>query len=130
MNLEALRVLATERGVGEARSLGRAELIDRLAPATLIERAKEAVAHAVEVVEEKAHHLRERVRSHVPGATKEPDEAEEPPRMPARQTFDVPSSTVHPVVPADPVVHPHRAEAADGPSCARAASTPPSVTSQ
>src|SRR4051794_27363941 len=61
MKLEALRLLAQERGVDGARSLGKAELIEKLAPKTIVERAKEAVAHAVEVVEEKAHELADKV---------------------------------------------------------------------
>src|SRR3954471_11160567 len=61
MKLEALRLLAAERGVDGARSLGKAELIEKLAPKTIVERAKEAVAHAVEGVEEKAHELADKV---------------------------------------------------------------------
>src|SRR5438270_6444189 len=64
MKLEALRLLAAERGVDGARSLGKAELIEHLAPKTIVERAKEAVAHAVEVVEEKAHELADKVKHH------------------------------------------------------------------
>src|SRR5258708_21013279 len=71
MKLEALRVLAQERGVDGARRLGKAELIDKLAPRTIVERAQEAVAHAVEVVEHKAHELADKVKgavSHQPSA--------------------------------------------------------------
>jgi hypothetical protein len=101
MNLEALRVLAAEHGVGGARALGRAELIDKLAPRSLVERAKEAVAHAVEAVEDKAHELRDRVlHPHAP-SDEDKDVAAvadvEPPLVePRGNGFGVPSSTVHP----------------------------------
>jgi hypothetical protein len=57
MKLEALRTLALERGIDEARNLGKSEIIERLMPKTMVERAKEAVQHAVEVVEGKAHEI-------------------------------------------------------------------------
>ncbi|MDB4965665.1 MAG: Cobalamin biosynthesis protein BluB [Myxococcales bacterium] len=64
MKLEALRLLALEKGIDEARSLGKVEIIDRLVPKGIVERAKEAVAHAVEVVEEKAHEIADKVLHH------------------------------------------------------------------
>jgi len=99
LKLEALRVLAAERGIDNARSLGKAEIIDRLAPKTIVERAKEAVAHAVEVVEEKAHELAEKVRH----PRHEERVVEGPPPVPPESTvpangFGVPSMTVHPHV--------------------------------
>ncbi|MCU1281772.1 MAG: hypothetical protein JWM53_5318 [bacterium] len=109
MKLEALRLLAQERGVDGARNLGKAELIDQLAPRTIVERAKEAVAHAVEVVEGKAHDLIEAIR-HPPSAehphAAEPDSvtqggkrnAEGAPAHPANG-FGVPSATVHHAAP-------------------------------
>ena len=62
MKLEALRTLAAESGLEGAQRLGKTELIDHLAPPKLVERAKEAIVHAVEAVEHKAHELIERVR--------------------------------------------------------------------
>jgi hypothetical protein len=102
MKLEALRVLGAERGIDDARNLGKVELIDLLAPKTLVERAKEAVAHAVEAVEEKAHELADRVkhRPHVePRAAT--DVTIEKPAHPANG-FGVPSATVHPHVASTP----------------------------
>lgn len=87
MKLEALRLLALEKGIDDARGLGRAELIDRLAPKPLVERAKEAVEHVVEKI---AH-------SRQPTA----DSAEEP-RGGKGDGFGVPSSTVHPHMDAQP----------------------------
>jgi hypothetical protein len=133
MQLEALRVLGLERGIDNARSLGKADLIERLAPPhTLVERAKEAVAHAVDVVEERAHHLADRVLHRVhpgdgkngasPGAHSDgADEAaaaedaagaddaatREPTGALLRgDGFGVPSSTVHPYVERPPAGEP------------------------
>ena len=108
MKLEALRVLAQERGIDGARSLGKAELIEHLAPKTMVERAKEAVAHAVEVVEEKAHVLADKVKvavTHQPSAfgsePKKADIAVEKKAHPGNG-FGVPSATVHPHVDTGP----------------------------
>jgi hypothetical protein len=122
MKLEALRVLGQERGIDDARVLGKAELIDRLAPPsaaaprTLVERAKEAVAHAVEVVEERAHHLAERVLHHprtADGTTPLRDQADDQvttdqlaDAAPRGDGFGVPSSTVHPYVTQPPAGEP------------------------
>jgi hypothetical protein len=63
MKLEALRTLAAESGLEGANRLGKAELLDHLAPAPkLVERVEEAIVHAVAAVEHKAHELLERVR--------------------------------------------------------------------
>lgn len=106
MNLEALRTLAVERGIDGARMLGKPELIERLAPRTLVERAKEAVAHAVERVETAIRHP-SAVR-HPPPAARSQDHdaaheaAAEGGRRKAEgatQDFGVPSSTVHPHAP-------------------------------
>jgi hypothetical protein len=109
MKLEALRLLALEQGVAGAGQMGRAQLIEKLAtpapaeptaaepptaeePAaaapSLIERAKEKVA---EVAHEVAQAVAEKL--HKPAAA-----PREPRRsgVPARGSFDVPSSTVHP----------------------------------
>jgi hypothetical protein len=102
MKLEALRLLAAERGIEGARELGKPELLDRLAPKTIVERAKEAVAHAVEVVEEKAHELADRVKHRPPtGHAHEPAAPAPPPGG-----FGVPSATVHHaplVAPGEPI---------------------------
>jgi hypothetical protein len=113
MNLEALRVLAQERGIDGARTLGKTEIIDKLAPKTIVERAKQAVAHAVEVVEEKAHELADKVK-HRRDADSRPltaDRAEKKPEAEKRAShpangFGVPSATVHPHVqemPQEPI---------------------------
>jgi uncharacterized protein DUF4912 len=93
MKLEALRLLALERGVDEARGMGKAELIDRLLPQksvseSIVERAKEVVAHAVEAVEKLVEPRAKLERHESPTAFK-PDGG-----------FGVPSSTVHPHVEA------------------------------
>ncbi len=114
MKLEGLRLLATERGIDGARTLGKAELIDLLAPKTIVERAKEAVAHAVEVVEGKAHELADRMKgavSHAPPAVashKQPDRDATVEKKPAHpgNGFGVPSGTVHPhfdAAPSEPI---------------------------
>ena len=103
MNLEALRLLAAERGVEGARSLGKVELIERLAPRTIVERAKEAVAHAVEVVGGKAHELADRVHRKGPVDTR-PVVATDKAAHPGNG-FGVPSATVHPHAPAAPATH-------------------------
>ncbi|HWE27646.1 MAG TPA: DUF4912 domain-containing protein, partial [Polyangia bacterium] len=54
LKLEALRTLAAERGLDGAHRLGKAELLDHLAPPTIVERVTEAVTHAVETVEHEA----------------------------------------------------------------------------
>jgi len=111
MKLEALRLLAAERGVDEARNLGKAELIERLAPKTMVERAKEAVAHAVEVVEGKAHVLADKVKvavSHQPSATSSERRHPETDAVVVEKKghpgngFGVPSATVHPHVASGP----------------------------
>jgi hypothetical protein len=108
MKLEGLRLLATERGIEDARSLGKAELIDRLAPKTIVERAKEAVAHAVEVVEGKAHELADKVKHrHDAASATAPAEAPEPHAAADKKAhpangFGVPSGIVHPHVDAGP----------------------------
>ena len=92
LKLEALRLLAAERGIDNARTLGKAELLDALAPKTMVERAKEAVAHAVEAV-----------REVVEGAVSPPPAAVgaelTPPGKPKAahpaNGFGVPSATVH-----------------------------------
>ncbi|HEX9101396.1 MAG TPA: hypothetical protein VF997_04295, partial [Polyangia bacterium] len=86
MKLEALRLLGSERGIDGARNLGKAELVELLAPKTLVERAKEAVAHAVEVIEGKAEPP--------PAGEVTVDKKAHP-----GNGFGVPSATVHP--------HPH-----------------------
>jgi hypothetical protein len=96
LQLEALRTLAVERGVNDAALLERAELIARLSPrrTSLVERAREAVAHAVERVEEKAHELADRVRHR----HDEPSDAPSGPHPGSREpppALGVPSSTVH-----------------------------------
>jgi hypothetical protein len=103
MKLEALRTLALERGIDEARNLGKGEIIERLMPKTMVERAKEAVQHAVEVVEGKAHEIVDLVKKKSHGADEETalpsDEPKtaEPKKTPGNG-FGVPSMTVH---------HPH-----------------------
>ena len=108
MKLEALRRLAQERGVTGASGLGKAELIEMLAPKTLVERAKEAVALAVEAVEGKAHELAGKMREavHRPplgaGARTDAATAKPPaePRAPhPANGFGVPSATVHHLAP-------------------------------
>ena len=105
MKLEALRLLAQERGIEGARTLGKLELIDKLAPKTIVERAKEAVAHAVEVVEEKAHELADKMKPHAHGHPHAPSpkataavaataSIESKPAHPSNG-FGVPSATVH-----------------------------------
>lgn len=125
MKLEALRLLATERGIDGAGAMGRAQLIDKLAapsrangltPAAFFGRAKEAVAKAAQLVEEKMDRLEEKVAAladkmegkareladelHRPeaprGATAAKDQRRGPSPASGRQGFDVPSSTVHP----------------------------------
>ena len=58
LKLEALRTLAAERGLDGAHRLGKAELLDHLAPPTapqtIVTRATEAVTHAVAAVEREA----------------------------------------------------------------------------
>ena len=128
MKLEALRLLAAERGVDGARAMGKAELLDHLSPRSIVERAKEAVAHAVEVIEEKAQHLVDRVHHRpapdgdLPAAPAQPSAVERAARPGAAARgaaidraadesaapgelrrgpaggFGVPSSTVHPHV--------------------------------
>jgi hypothetical protein len=91
MKLEALRVLAQERGVDGARNLGKAELIEKLAPKTIVERAQEAVAHAVEVVKEVVHpHHKAATTEHATVEAKAPHPA---------NGFGVPSATVHHAAP-------------------------------
>jgi len=102
LKLEALRTLAAERGVEGARALGKAELVEALAPKTFVERAKDAVAHAVEAVKEAV----EGAVSHPPAAVGAeltlPDEAPKAKPHPANG-FGVPSATVRPhVVEAPP----------------------------
>ena len=119
MKLEALRTLALEQGVAGASGMGRAQLIDQLAPPprsssgseqpaagsedkSLLERAKEAVVGVAHRVEEKAHELAERIIH--PDPVKDPQHAgatstrapRRPTGTPARAGFDIPSSTVHP----------------------------------
>ena len=138
LKLEALRTLAAERGLDGAHKLGKAELLDHLAPPTLVDRATEAVTEAVHVVEHeaavivgvveekahaaaahaanlvadlehkahtaaselvadlehKAHDLAERVRQRVADA----------PKAKGSNGFGVPSATVHPQPPAQPMV--------------------------
>jgi hypothetical protein len=108
MKLEALRLLALEKGVAGAGQMGRAQLIEQLAtppPAeeapveeppmaaaaggekeaapSLLERAKEKVVEVAHAVAEKLH------KPETPPAPRRRGE-------PARGSFDVPSSTVHP----------------------------------
>jgi hypothetical protein len=107
MKLEALRMLAAESGLTGAHRLGKAELLDHLAPPSRVERVEEPVAHAIEAV--------------APPKAPEPIEPIEPAAVPlaakvapvapavavkvAREShpgsngFGVPSATVHP--------HPH-----------------------
>ncbi|MGZ3428479.1 MAG: DUF4912 domain-containing protein [Polyangia bacterium] len=96
MKLEALRLLAQERGIDDARALGKLELIDKLAPKTIVERAKEAVAHAVELVEDKAHELVDKMKPHKVAAGAPP--SDDKPAHPANG-FGVPSATVHHAAP-------------------------------
>ena len=102
MKLEALRSLAVENGVTDARELGRAELIERLAhkKPSLVERAREVVAHAVERVEEKAHELADRVRHRHDRDQPHDEAAHEGERHEGRrarsESMGVPSSIVHP----------------------------------
>ncbi len=93
LNLEALRLLAAERGVEGARTLGKADLLDRLAPKGIVERAKDAVVHAVEVVKEKVEAVVTHAPPHAPPSAK--------PAHPANG-FGVPSATVHRHVGAAP----------------------------
>jgi hypothetical protein len=77
MKLEALRTLALEKGIEGASQLGRAQLIEQLAAPA--EAAKpEAVPEPVAPAEDKTPRLQRK------------------PGVPARGSFDVPSSTVHP----------------------------------
>jgi hypothetical protein len=85
LNESELRQLAASQGVADADELTRAQLVALLAQIAPTEPLPSSPTRS------------------------------RPPRMPARQTFDVPSSTVHPVVPAEPAVRPHRAEASDEP---------------
>jgi hypothetical protein len=106
LKLEALRILAVEQGVAEAASLSRAQLIDRLAPHRgPVERAQEALEHAVERLSEKAHELAERVRHrHDAHDPRSDGDGHEPhaPAAPQRGSMGVPSSTVHPHLPPPP----------------------------
>jgi hypothetical protein len=97
MRLEALRLLAKERGLSNADELPRQVLIERLStPSRLVERAREFVANAAQRLEKRVHAFRNQLSR--PTAMRE---AAQPPaesnrRPPARPAFDVPSSTVHP----------------------------------
>jgi len=100
LKLEALRLLAAERGVEGARTLGKPELLDLLAPKTIVERAKDAVAHAVEVVKEAVHHERApHAGVHAPERSIDPSSSRGKPIHPGNG-FGVPSATVHPHVEA------------------------------
>jgi hypothetical protein len=98
LKLEALRLLAAERGIDDARELGKAELIERLAPKSIVERAKEAVAHAVEMVEEAVGAIRHPHSAVRPESEAEAEggkrKAEGAAKHPANG-FGVPSATVH-----------------------------------
>jgi hypothetical protein len=98
LKLEALRTLAIENGVTDAPSLDRAQLIDRLTPRrpSFVERAREAVAHAVERVEGRAQALAARVRP------RQGEPSAPPPTAPPPAMMGVPSSTVHPHAPPLP----------------------------
>jgi hypothetical protein len=113
MTVEALRSLATGRGVRGAERMDKAELVDLLARAVatdekagLVGRARQAVARAAQKVEEKAHELAERLRLTTPAPDLSEVKGAQPParepakearrRRPERPSFDVPSSTVHP----------------------------------
>ena len=102
MKLEGLRLLATERGIDGARNLGKAELIELLAPKTIVERAKEAVAHAVEVVEEKAHELADKIAHKAPPPGVAPPSVTIEKQAHPGNGFGVPSATVHPHVDTGP----------------------------
>src|SRR3954447_19096017 len=97
MKLDALRQLAAERGVEGARGKSKAELIEALAPETVLGRAKQAVARAAHKMEEKAHELADRLR-HAPSMTEvkgaqPPAPIKREPRRgrPERASFDIPS---------------------------------------
>jgi hypothetical protein len=99
LSLQALRELASQRGIASTANLARAELIERLTPRTLVERAKEVVARAAEAVENKAHALADKL-----GSQSRPDD-----RATLETTDErvaIPSSTVHPrpptPMPAEP----------------------------
>jgi hypothetical protein len=107
MKLETLRDLALERGVAGASAMDKRALVDALAERgekTVLGRAREAVVRAAQRVEEKAHELADRLRHAAPstaevkGAQPPPAQAREPRKAgrPARASFDIPSSTVHP----------------------------------
>jgi uncharacterized protein len=85
LNESELRQLAASQGVAEADALTRAQLIALILQIAPTEPLPTSPTRS------------------------------RPPRMPALQTFDVPSSTVHPVLPAEPAVRPNRAEASDEP---------------
>jgi Domain of unknown function (DUF4912) len=97
MKLEALRTLAAERGVPNARALGKSELVDALAAPE----APEAPAHATgariaagaQRTAASAHETGARIAA---GAETASDDTTRRPRRPSRGGFDVPSSTVHP----------------------------------
>jgi hypothetical protein len=88
MKLEALRLLALERGIDEARGMGKAELIDHLMPKSVVERVQEVVEHAVEKI---VHH-----KPLPPPPISVDDVRRE------RGGFGVPSSTVHPHIEQQP----------------------------
>jgi len=102
MKLEGLRLLASERGIEGARTLGKSELIELLAPKTIVERAKEAVAHAVEAVEEKAHELADRVKHRGAAVSHQPSAVSTEKVAHPANGFGVPSATVHPHFEAPP----------------------------
>lgn len=110
MKLEALRTLALERGIDDARSLGKSEIIERLSPMTIVERARQAVHHAVEMVEEKVHEVADKVRHHQHAKSVTPevvtDDHEAKKKVHPGNGFGVPSMTVHPHVdhgPQEPI---------------------------
>ncbi len=88
MTLEALRILAAEQGVDGAAKLGKTQLIERLTPPpALIEHATVAVEKAAPKPEDKA------TRGSAPP---QPATGRHARGKPARASFDIPSSTVHP----------------------------------
>jgi hypothetical protein len=93
LTLSELLALAAERGI-EADGKDEHELIELLAPRRrLVDRAKEAVAHAAERVEARAHRIAERLRPETPAGPPGPRPSA---GRPSAASFDVPSSTVHP----------------------------------